>query len=367
MFKKKNKNSKKMSLKKKIALVLGSIVAIIALSFGGLLLYVRQMTHVNANDVPKYVDEKGKEISLEDVPTQDPIYTEQEGITNILLIGTDGRDEKEAARSDSIIIATIDANNKKIRFTAIQRDTYVDIPKYKPAKINEAYQLGGPDLLLKTIETNFRIKLDNYIIVNFWGFQDIIDAVGGVDIDVKDSEVKEINKYIGEVDKVKSPPLTHGGTQHLDGQQALAYSRIRYVGNGTYERMERQEQVLTVLLNKFKTMTSLQYTNLATKLLKCVKTNMEPTTLLNDAYTVSKFGGINVEKLSIPLDKISWGGMYKGAWYLLVDKDQNAKVLNDFVYKDITPDDSKLDVSAFKSVLRKYFNDAGEEMPKLDN
>ena len=107
------------------------------------------------------------------------------------------------------------------------RDTLVNIPGHGEQKINAALAFGGPDLLMKTIKENFNLSLNKYVMVNFNGFTSIINAVGGIDVDVHDYEIKELNKFIGEYEKVKSPKIEKPGMQHLDGVQATAYCRIR--------------------------------------------------------------------------------------------------------------------------------------------
>ena len=277
------------------------------------------------------------------------------GITNILLIGTDARDLNERARSDSIIIATIDNNTKKLKLSSIMRDTFVDIPGYGEQKINAALALGGPELLMKTIKENFNFTLDKYVMVNFWGFEDIIDGIGGIEVDVKDYEIPEINKFIGEVRDVKSPPLTTPGLQHLDGQQALAYARIRKVGNGSYERTERQRRVLDIVAEKMMDVSVVKYPGLLYDLLPSVKTNIEPLTLLNYAYTVSKFGELKFEQLQIPATELSQGGLYRNkGWVLLIDKEQNGKILNDFIYNDKPYSSEDIDKDHFNSVMADY-------------
>lgn len=338
-----------MSIKQRVLFGIGVFLLVIILSAGGFYLYVRSKIYVSANTGK--LSEPNADYS--NVPMPEPLYDEVKGITNILLIGTDARTLDEKSRSDSMIIATIDDNNKKIKLTSLMRDSYVDIPNHKTQKLNAAYAIGGPELLMKTIELNFKIKLDKYIIVNFWGFEDIIDAVGGIDVDVKDRDIKEINKYIGEVRTQKSPPLTKGGYQHLDGQQALAYSRIRKTDT-EYARTERQREVLELLAGKLQGMGVTQYTSLMMKMLDYVKTNVEPASLLNYAYTVTKFKPIQMEQLQIPVDEISWGGMYSGAWVLLMDRDQNARVMNDFIFANKVTDKSELDKKAFQAVLNSY-------------
>lgn len=334
------KDKKKMSKKTKIIITISIILALLVGSVVFGYFYVRSKIYSNSD--------------ISDITTEDS-FEEVPGITNILLIGTDARDLNERARSDSIIIATIDNNTKKLKLSSIMRDTFVDIPGYGEQKINAALALGGPELLMKTIKENFNFTLDKYVMVNFWGFEDIIDGIGGIEVDVKDYEIPEINKFIGEVRDVKSPPLTTPGLQHLDGQQALAYARIRKVGNGSYERTERQRRVLDIVAEKMMDVSVVKYPGLLYDLLPSVKTNIEPLTLLNYAYTVSKFGELKFEQLQIPATELSQGGLYRNkGWVLLTDKEQNGKILNDFIYNDKTYSSEDIDKDHFNSVMANY-------------
>lgn len=328
-----------LSKKKKIIL---AVVLVIIISAGGFYYYIR--SNVFVPNVAADTTDSSQEVD----------YQVQKGITNILLIGTDGRTLDEQSRSDSIIIATIDNNTKKVKLTSVVRDTYVEIKGHGNNKINAAFAFGGADLLMDTIQRNFNIKLDKYVIINFWGFEGLVDSIGGLDIAVKDTEVAEVNKFIGETDTVKSPALTQGGLQHLDGQQSLAYARIRHVGNGVYERDSRQRTVITLLVDKLKDTSLIQYPKVLAKLLPCFKTNIEPTTIINYAYTVANFKPITIDQLEMPIAQLSDGRIYNSSWVLLMDKTQNGKMLNNFIFNDKKPVESDFNLNQFKSVINTY-------------
>ena len=125
-------------------------------------------------------------------------YKTENGITNILLIGTDGRPGEKNSRSDSMMILTIDGKNKSLKLTSLARDTYVDIPGHGKQKLTHAYVYGQESLLIDTIEKNFELDIQDYATVNFYSFMDIVDTLGGVQVDVQDGEIKEMNKFIPE-------------------------------------------------------------------------------------------------------------------------------------------------------------------------
>lgn len=343
----KNKEKKKMSKKKKVLISVSIILLLILVSAGVFYFYVR-----------------GKIYQQNPGASQDVTYEEQPGITNILLIGTDARKLDEAARADAIIIATIDNNHKKLKLTSIMRDTLANIPDHGEQKINAALAYGGPDLLMKTINENFNLNLNKYVMVNFGGFKEIIDEVGGIEVDIHDYEIPELNKFIGEYEKVKSPKITETGMQKLDGQQALAYARIRKVGNGDYERTERQRRVIDLVTQKFKDLSPLKYPSVMSSLLPYIKTNIEPFMMLNYAYTASKFPSLTFEQLRVPFsDEISWGGLYKNkGWVLIVDKEQNAKIMREFIFDDKKPDANSYSVKEWKERLASYLNENNEHI-----
>lgn len=340
--------------KKKLLLGVGIALLIIALVLGGVYLFIRAKVY--------------KPLKVENTTVQEvaPNYQEVNGITNVLFIGTDARDVNEPSRSDTMMIVTIDSNRKEIRLTSLMRDTYVDIKGYGKQKLNAAYAIGGAELLFDTVQRNFNFKLDKYVVANFWGFEGMVDDIGGLDIDVKDYEIKEINKFIGENDKVKSPSLTHAGLQHLDGQQVLSYARIREVGNGVYERDSRDRIVISLIFDKLKTTSIFKYTTILTNLLKYVKTDIEPATILNYAYTVSNFKPLQFEQLEIPIADLSDGRIYKGSWELLMDSKQNGKVLNNFILNAKKPDKSDYSILDFKVILNNYLQEELKTNPTLN-
>lgn len=259
-------------------------------------------------------------------------YEEEKGFINILLIGIDAREKGEAARTDSIILATLDTNNKTIKLTSFMRDMYVPIPGYRPHKINAAFTLGGPELLMKTLYEDFQVNVQYYVCIDFNAFQDVIDTLGGIEVEVKDYEVDEINKYIKEVNGKNSTLLTGPGYQKLNGQQALSYCRIRKVGNGDYERTERQRKVLGLLIDKVRGVSVFKLPELAKAVLPYIKTNIPTTKLMNIGYTAYKFGNTPVEKARVPFDYTFEDTYVNGMSVLIPDFQKNAIMLEKFLY-----------------------------------
>lgn len=135
------------------------------------------------------------------------------------------------------------------------RDSYVDIEGHGKTKLNHAYAYGGPELAIKTINSNFKLNIRDFVAVDFYGLENIIDTVGGVEIPVRSDEIKYINSYMQGTAKVENKAVQevqNPGLQNLNGMQAVAYARIRYTSGGDYERTERQRTILTAVMNKIK-------------------------------------------------------------------------------------------------------------------
>lgn len=152
-------------------------------------------------------------------PDYDADIGRDSDIINILLIGQDRREDETRARSDSMILCTFRKSEKKLTMTSFLRDTYVKIPGYGQNRINVAYAAGGMSLLNKTLENNFGVHIDGNVEVDFYQFADIVDLLGGVEVDLRNDEAQWVNRETGS-------GLSEG-TNLLNGQQALAYARIR--------------------------------------------------------------------------------------------------------------------------------------------
>ena len=291
------------------------------------------------------------------ISNNDSEFKEVEGITNVLLIGVDARDLDEPCRSDSMIIATLDNNNKKVKLTSLFRDTLVDIPGHGEAKLNSAYMLGGPELLIKTVKETYNVSIDKYIIINFWGFETIVDYIGGIEVDVKDYQLEELNKYIGESTGGNDCPVEKTGIQTLNGKQALSYARIRYNVGDEYERTDRQREVIFKVIEKLQNTKPSKYLGIMNTMLEYIKTNIDPLEALNMAYTIYKLPSLDVEQLQIPLVALSETRNYKelGSVFLM-DRLQNASILYNFIYENKYPNEEEFNYDSLKTELQKYAN-----------
>lgn len=268
-----------------------------------------------------YVSDKlGKvnyvDIDEENIEVNEQVEEKLEGYRTIAIFGVDSRSNKleTGTRSDCIILATINEKTKEVTLTSVYRDTYLEILGHGLDKITHAYSYGGAELALSTLNTNLDLNIKEFVTVNFNAVVDIVDAVGGVNIQITNSELQYINEYIDEVNRVtkhKSKHITKAGKQNLDGVQALAYGRIRYTAGGDYKRTERMRDIMMAVVEKVKKMSITQLNKLADKLLPIVYTNISSGEIISLIPQVASY------KIT---DSTGWpykteGKTINGVWY----------------------------------------------------
>ncbi|WP_300902897.1 LCP family protein [uncultured Clostridium sp.] len=253
---------------------------------------------------------------------QEKLSEYKSDIKNIALFGIDATEGNDG-RSDSIIIATIDATHNKLKLTSIMRDSFVTISSRGQDKINHAYAFGGPQLAIKTLNENFDLNIEDFVAVNFTTMPKIIDKLGGVTINITDEEVSRV------------PGIYTAGTYNLTGQQALAYSRIRYASGGDYVRTDRQRTVLSKVFEKLISTNVTQYPSILSEILPMVKTSLEYSEILDLGNKVLKMGVTNLEQERFPKDGYSQGQTIDGVYYLTFDKEQTVKQLHDYLFEDV--------------------------------
>lgn len=273
-------------------------------------------------------------------------------IVNILLVGADKNlDEQNAGgaarRSDSMMIATLDMKHKKLKVTSLMRDMYVEIPGHGSRKLNAAYSLGGIKLLYETIAKNFGIKMKGYAEVNFDAFVDVINAVGGVEATLTESEAVNLNdtNYI----KRKKFRNVKVGKQVLNGYQALGYCRIRHgkwknghypavltaSGKGDdYGRAERQRLVIQALLKKVKSMSINKWLELVDIILPNVKTDLDKDEIYSYLMAIVKMGTTELKQYSLPIQNGYTSQKINGEDCLVPDLEKNKKALKKYIFEE---------------------------------
>ncbi|WP_347299666.1 LCP family protein [Clostridium perfringens] len=342
---------KHFNFSKKQKITIFSLLAILILiaSVVGFFVFRFYNHSYEGNTDPAKVNTVDEDIKFKEVP----------GITNILLLSSDARPGEDVSRSDSIMILTIDNINKKLKVTSLMRDMLVKIDGHGEEKLNHAFAYGGPTKTIETIQNNFGIKLNNYVIVDFNAFVKVIDAINGIEVTVKDYELDELNKYILDGGGSEEDLLPSPGTYNLNGYQALSYARIRKVGNGEYERTERQRAVLQIALEKVKDMSTVKLVSLLNELFPYVKTNISLGNAMDYGFTALNVGkkcNFEIEQFRVPLDSISKGGIINNnGWVFVIDKVETSKALQEFIFNDNK--NYEPDTSNFDSIIEQYFND----------
>lgn len=255
-------------------------------------------------------------------------------ITNIALFGVDSRDDDHSGRSDAIMILSVDNEHNKLKLTSIARDTYIAIPgREEKTKINHAYAYGGAELAVKTLNTAFDLNIRDYITVNFEELASIIDAVGGVDIQLDDDEQQAANGLLDP-----SEWISRTGKVCLTGNQAVAYSRIRYNVGGDDARTNRQRDVLSAMFEKVKSMNAVQYPAFIKKFIPMTETSLSFSDIMG--FTPIMLKSPTMEQTAFPNAKSdAWSGIKEDdVWYYVYDLDKAAAMIHTFIYDDINPD-----------------------------
>ena len=315
---------------------------------------LRIVFNYNYNNITKNPEDLGFESVINDK------------IVNIALFGIDTRDPKSfKGLSDSIMILSLNTETKKVKLMSVMRDTLVPITyngKTTYAKINSAYSRGGPELAIKTLNTIFKLDISEYATVNFYGMSDIIEAVGGIDVELAKGELDVygyengkklnwgLNGCIAEIcgHKGLDPNkyyIKEAGMHHLNGVQAVAYARIRHAANieGTnddYGRTDRQRYVMEQLFNKAIKLGKSQYVKLAKSLMPCSETSLSYSEILSLAVNIllqsPTFEQTRIPDFSYQMPSKSIRGVGSCVYY---DLNYASKLIHAFIYDDIKPED----------------------------
>lgn len=354
------KKKKRMKLWKKILIGVLIVVAGVLIT-AGTLTYIEaqhllnQVQYVSDDPNPTIINEESSVVYLKDVVTEttlEPLPT-YDYIHNILLIGIDSRssgysEDGSGDLADVIMILTINEKDNTLKLTSVQRDSLAYIPGHtKPQKINSAMSLGGPQLLRLVLEMHLRIDLMDYAYVNFRHMEKIIDSVGGVVVHLTESERTNpeggLNELIAEQNvifgsDVDANKVYETGDICLNGRQAVAYARIRHVGNGDYERSQRQVEVLQGLLNSFMNLGLTGKTDVMAQVLSQVSTNMLKSDIEKYALNIlPNITSTKIEYLQVPIEGYSNEGMYYdlrtgGEWSIRPNWNGMIPLIQDYIF-----------------------------------
>lgn len=265
----------------------------------GMALLLAGLTAFGMAAVPAFAEEQTE--ATEAAGTTQSVLPNGKEVYNVLLIGSDRRDDSWNGNSDVMIVMSVNAGSQKLSITSFMRDLYADIPGHGVHKLNYAYAVGGAKTLMATLEDNYGLDIDNYAVVDFETMAKVVDLVGGVEIEVSDAECKVLNDYLTSMDAADDY-LPGGGTYLLNGNQAVAYMRIRYVGNNDYERTQRQRDVLSVIFASMQKLDAEQLTKLVDEILPNVENDITPVDMIRLMALLPNIGDYELSESRIPYD-----------------------------------------------------------------
>lgn len=255
--------------------------------------------------------------------------------TNILLLGCDSYTTKEQQRTDSMIILSVNMKTAEIKMTSLMRDTWIKSSSSRGSrKLTEMCAVGGPQLTIEAINENFGMKLDKYALISMAGIAEIIDLVGGLELDITEAERKALNKGLFDLSGLSGMEnLQQSGEKvHLNGNQATAYARIRKI-DSDYVRTERQRIVLLALAEKIRNGASAAtLLTIVNVLMEYVETNLSLVEIMSLAGVGLSADLSNVQELRLPADGTFESGMFGNVWCIKPNFDQNKKILREFIY-----------------------------------
>lgn len=332
----------RLSIGKKVAVcLLGVLICLIA---SGVIYVSAKLNKLNTEDIPK------KNIAVNDL--EEGVG---EGFTNFALFGSDSRaaGADEGTRTDCIIVASLNNKTREVKMVSVYRDSLLDIGEGTLNKCNGAYSHGGAKKAIDMLNTNLDLEIEDYVTVDFAAISDVIDLLGGVEIEVSEVELPYLNKFLGETAQVagkKANPVTKAGMQTLDGVQATTYARIRSTKGGDFKRAERQRYVIEKMVEKALKADLATINKIIDVVLPKIKTSLFATEILNYAKSFNKYTlGDNI---GFPIEKTTDTLPGLGSVVIPVTLESNVVQLHEFLYgeEDYQPSSK---VQSISSKLQK--------------
>lgn len=314
-----------MKKSKKLWISLGVFLGILVVGIGAVAFYVDHLLDSTLNQMVTTETVTKEEVGV----AEEVIQKEEETqVINIVVFGLDRNGNGTDGRSDAMKVLSLDTKNNVAKVTSFQRDTLIYIPGDVQDfdKLNHPYAYGGAKLAMQTINYNFDLDLTRYVSLNFDAIEKIVDAVGGVEIEVQSKEISSI------------PGVTRSGLQHLTGSQALSYMRIRYA-DSDYVRMERQTNVMKAIFAQLKSISYTQLLNLLNECLPYVETNLTKDEIISLGLDALKVDLSNIEQYQVPsqgYSDINHSVSYKGysPLYVMNSYQDLVKELHQNIYGD---------------------------------
>lgn len=302
---------KKIAILSAVAALLIFIVVLFGYGYSAL----GGLTYTEIEDKNAYIDES--------------TLASDSSVKNILFIGSDEREGLGGQRSDSMILFSIDNKNKKIKLTSFMRDSYVYIPsKNYNTKLNAAFNYGGAQLLIDTIEYNFHIKIDDFVMVDYNAFKELVNLLGGIIVEgVTEKEAKYMRDQVN-VQEIKE------GTNEMNGRAAMWYCRIRYVDDD-FHRTQRQRKVLTAIVAKAAKTNIFKLIDICKQVLPNISTDLNRNELMGlGVGALFKYMRYDIIQQQIPAPKTWSNAKISGQDVLKMDFQKNRAILEEFIYGD---------------------------------
>ena len=267
---------------------------------------------------------------LESVDASDVVFETVDvlegDVINIMLIGQDRRPGEDRARSDSMILVSLNKEKGTIQLTSFMRDLYVQIPGYLDTRLNAAYRYGGTDLMNETFKVNFGLEIDGNVMVDFDEFTEIIEILGGVTLDISSSEAKYMNSH--------SDNHFNSGSNFFNAEDALTFTRMRYAAGGDYGRTDRQRRVIMAIADSFRDADLITIFNVIDQVLPHIVTNLSDAQIIEYATTGLSIlsGGGKMETFRIPQDDAHYNANIRGMAVLVPDLEMCREDLREFIY-----------------------------------
>lgn len=347
-----------------IPLLIVEIVVLI-LSIGMMYVVITMTKEVNHKNIDQEQIHVNEELVRQEPTNAEDVNVEEKqqkkGCRNIALFGVDARDGElgKGTRSDTIMIASIDQDTQEIKLISVFRDTYLNLGNDSYNKCNTAYAQGGPEQAINMLNRNLDLALTDYVTIGFSGLIDAVDALGGIEMEITDSEISHLNNYqlcMAEELKVDYTPVTQSGRQRLNGMQATAYCRIRYTKGDDFRRAERQRTVLSAMMEKARGASLRELTNLVNAVLPQVETSLDSNEILSVLGSVAGYRVTASDGFPFAGARAGANVGSKGSCVIPMDLEENVRQLHQVLYPTETYAPSR-EVRRISDEIKKQTNE----------
>ena len=341
--------SKKRKARKRRRIILFAVEMVALVVLGVVLWAVMKQTSMQKINVKE-----------EDIVINDTVENNvaMKGYRNIALFGLDARDKNlgKGNRSDTIMIASINLDTGEVKLCSVYRDTYMNLGNDKYSKCNAAYASGGPEQAISMLNMNLDMNITDYVSIGFNGMIDVVNSLGGVEIDIREDEIKNLNDYQASMFSTETKErltddyvkVTQPGLQTLNGLQATAYCRIRYTAGDDFKRAERQRTVLLAILEKAKTASVGTLNDTLDKVLPNVATNLDTKEMLSVLKDLASYKVVATDGFPFETNRVTGKVGKAGSCVIPTSLEDNVVLLHKFFFEqeEYTPSKSVSNYSA---------------------